>query len=67
MPAATLDADREEFEGYGLGRKLRTEKMAAKRRSVKLTSTVSLPILKCAGERGLKILRAISCSGKGDR
>ncbi len=50
--------DREEFEGYGLGRKSRTDKVAAKRRSVNSTSTVSLPILKFSFESELKILRA---------
>jgi hypothetical protein len=64
-PATTLDAGREESEGYGLGRKLRAKKVAAKRRSVNETSTVLLPIFRYAVESGLKILRATPSREKG--
>jgi hypothetical protein len=67
-PAATLDTGREESGGYGFGRsrKLRAKKVAAKRRSVKQTSTVLLPILKLTVESGLKILRATPSREKGN-
>jgi hypothetical protein len=46
---------REEPEGYGISRKSRAKKLAAKQWSVKPTSTVLLPILDCAVENELKI------------
>jgi hypothetical protein len=66
-PAATLDAGREESEGYGLGRKSRVKKVAAKRRPVNATSTVLLPILKLTVECGLKILQATPSREKENR
>ncbi|MEO6970554.1 MAG: hypothetical protein ABI217_06645 [Chthoniobacterales bacterium] len=60
-------ADREECAGYGLGRKWRAKKVAAKRRSVNATSAVLLPILGYTVECGLKILGATFSQEKGGR
>jgi hypothetical protein len=54
------------LKGYGLFRKGRAKKLAAKRRSVNSTTAVLLPILVVAFESEVKILRGSLVLGKSE-